>query len=127
MSVKRLVLTTFVAASAFVPHQEVRAAIMPISGNQLYNYCTAAYAKSPSEQWLASGTCFGYVTAVMDALSSGNPLNGFKACVPVNADMNQVVDVVKNFIHDHPEKRHLVAVGLVAEAFAAAFPCRPAR
>jgi hypothetical protein len=127
MRAKRSILTTLVTAIAFLPLQEAGAAILPISGNQLYNYCTATYAKTTTDQWLAGGTCFGYVTAVVDALSPGNSVNGFKACVPVNADMNQIVDVVKNFIHDHPEKRHLVATGLVAEAFATAFPCRPAR
>jgi hypothetical protein len=39
--------------------------------------------------------------------------------------MNQMVDLFKTFVRDHPEKRHLLAANLAAEAFALAFPCRP--
>jgi hypothetical protein len=105
----------------------LRAQIPTLNGNNLYTDCTAANTRVSTDQWLVAGVCIGYVTAIMDALSSGNSVNGFKACVPTNADMNQMVDIVKNFIRDHPEKRHLVATGLVAEAFAQAFPCRPTR
>lgn len=126
MSAKRLVLATVVTTSMWLPPQELRAAISTINGNNLYTDCAANSGVS-TEQWLLVGICIGYVTAIMDALSSGNSVNGFKACVPVNADMNQIVDLVKNFIRDHPEKRHLVAEGLVAEAFARAFPCGPTR
>ena len=121
MSAKRLVLASVITASVLLP--ELGAALS-IDGNQLYNYCTATNAKAATEQWLVAGTCMGYVTAITDAVSSGNSVNGFKACVPVNADMNQIVDIVKTFIRDHPEKRHLFAAGLVAEALARAFPCR---
>jgi hypothetical protein len=34
-----------------LPHK-LKAAIPAISGNQLYNFCTVAYAKSTSDQWL---------------------------------------------------------------------------
>ena len=123
MNAKRLGLATVVTASALLLPQELGA--VALNGNHLYTDCTATTTKVPTEQFLLAGTCIGYITAITDALSSGNLVNGFKACIPINADMNQIVDVVKNFIRDNPEKRHLVAVGLVAEAFARAFPCRP--
>jgi hypothetical protein len=55
---------------------------------------------------------------------SGASIAGRKACIP-NADMNQIVDVFKGYMRDHPEKRQLLAADLAAEAFSAAFPCRP--
>ena len=125
MNAKRLLFATVVTASMLLlPEHELGATTL--DGNNLYNDCNAATTKT-TEQFLLVGTCIGYVTAVADALSSGNSVNGFKACIPVNVDMNQIVDVVKNFIRDNPEKRHLVAVGLVAAAFARAFPCRPTK
>ncbi len=126
MSAKRLVLAAVITASVLLPPQELGAAVT-IHGNNLFTDCTATNTNVAKEQWLLIGTCLGYVTAIVDALSSGNSVNGFKACVPLNADMQQIVDVVKNFIRDYPEKRHLVAAGLVAEALARAFPCRPTR
>jgi hypothetical protein len=39
--------------------------------------------------------------------------------------MNQIVDVFRSYVRGRPEKRHLLAVNLAAEAFATAFPCRP--
>lgn len=122
MSAKRLVLATVITATVLLPQEFVAATTL--NGNHLYADCTAANSKVATDQWLMAGTCMGYLIAVMDALSLGNSINGFKACIPSNADMNQIVDVVKNFIRDHPEKRHLMATALVAEAFSGAFPCR---
>jgi hypothetical protein len=45
-----------------------------------------------------------------------------KACIPRNADMNQMVDLFKNHVRDQPEGRHLLAAHLAADAFALAFP-----
>jgi hypothetical protein len=76
---------------------------------------------------MMAGTCMGYLTAVMDALAGGGNVNGYRACIPPTADMNQIVDIVKSFIRNHPEKRHFLAVGLVAASFSEAFPCKQNR
>jgi Rap1a immunity proteins len=127
MNAKPLVFVTVVTASMLLLPKHELGATITLDGNNLYTDCTAATTKVPTEQWSLVGTCIGYVTAVTDAMFAGNSVNGFKACIPVNVDMNQIVDVVKNFIRDNPEKRHLVAVGLVAAALARAFPCRPTK
>jgi Rap1a immunity proteins len=126
MRVTRLILAAIVTTSVLLPPEGLRAQIASINGNQLYTDCIAPNTEGPAFQGLRAGTCLGYVTAIMDVLSV-SPVNGFKACVPPNADMNQIVDVVKFFIRDHAEKRHLVAAGLVAEALATAFPCQRTR
>jgi hypothetical protein len=127
MNAKRLVLVTVVTMSILLPPGHELGATIALDGNNLYNDCTAATTTVPTEQFLLVGTCIGYVTAITDALFAGNSVNGFKACIPINADINQIVDVVKNYIRDNPEKRHLVAVGLVAAALGRAFPCRPTK
>jgi hypothetical protein len=127
MSAKPLILATVVVASVFLPPHQLEAAVSTINGNELYTDCTGNANAPTNQQWLLIGYCIGYLIAVTDALSTGNSINGFKACIPINADMNQIRDVATNFIQGHPEKRHLVAVGLIAEAFALAFPCRPTK
>ena len=123
MSANRLALA-IIMASVLLP-QALGAT--SIGGNQLFANCAADDKAAPTTQHLVAGVCIGYVTAIMDVLAAGNSVNRLKACIPIGADMNQIVAVVKNFLRDYPEKRHHVAAGLVAEAFARAFPCRPAR
>jgi hypothetical protein len=50
------------------------------------------------------------------------PVGGRKACIPANADMNQIVDVFRGYLKEHPEKRHLISANLAGEAFSQAFP-----
>jgi hypothetical protein len=102
------------------------AEVRNIDGNSLYRHCSVtANQTSPENFAMEAWACLGYVTAIMDGLSGGNSINGKRACIPPNVNMNQVVDVAKSFITDHPETRHLLAAGLVADALAHAFPCRP--
>jgi hypothetical protein len=67
---------------------------------------------------------FVYLLSIVNIQTSGAAVGGKKACIPPNADMKQIVDVFRNYVRDHPEKRHLLAANLAAEAFALAFPCR---
>jgi hypothetical protein len=103
MSLARLV-PAIVAANVLLAPQNLEARIVTLSGNNLYTDCSAHNTAAPADQWLLAGTCMGYVIAVMDALSSGDSVNGFQACVPLNADMKQVVDVVSAFIVEHPTR-----------------------
>jgi Ssp1 endopeptidase immunity protein Rap1a len=115
----RLTVAVIVMTSVLLPPERLRAQIASMNGNNLYADCIGRNTEGPL-------LCLGYVTAIMDVLSV-SAVNRFKACVPTDADMNQIMDVVKFFIRDHAEKRHLVAAGLVAEALATAFPCQRTR
>src|SRR5437899_12181946 len=66
---------------------------------------------------MKGGTCLGYLTSIANIQTSGAAVGGRKACIPPNADMNQMVDVFRGYRRDHPERRHLPAANLVAEAF----------
>jgi hypothetical protein len=74
---------------------------------------------------MKGGSCMGYLISIVNIQTSGAAVGGKRACIPPNADMNQIVDVFRGYVRDHPEKRHLLAANLAAEAFALAFPCRP--
>jgi Rap1a immunity proteins len=85
-----------------------------MTGNMLYTACENQ----------SRAQCVGYVGAVSDALSNGNAVNGYRACQPhAGYTSEQAVDVVRRWLKDHPEERHLGAVGLTAAALSEAFPC----
>lgn len=85
-------------------------------GNNLLIACTAA----PGVQ---QGYCYGYINAIADA-TSNNTIDGFKACIPQQVQVEQLRDVVIQYLRNHPAERHYSVLGLVAKALAGAFPCR---
>jgi Rap1a immunity proteins len=103
-----------------------QAEIRNADGNIVSTWCTTnANRERIGDFAMQAGSCFGYLSSIIDIQSSGNAVNGKKACIPRNADMNQMVDLFKNYVRDHPDQRHLLAANLAAEAFALAFPCHP--
>jgi hypothetical protein len=93
-----------------------------ISGNVLHE----AFQKSPSTQDSAAAEMF--VIGVHDALEgvqASNRSNDY--CIfekPKNVTGQQVADVVKLFLAQHPEKRQYSAASLVVEALGGAWPCK---
>ena len=89
-----------------------------LNGNQLYDTCTGNETLQMH--------CIGYVAGVTDAmgLAKGN-LNGWMACIPEGVTAEQLREVVKEMLVEHPETRHQFAAYLVARAVAEAFPCNP--
>src|SRR5579862_6019240 len=81
------------------------------SGNQLLAMCESV----PGE-----GICLGYVIGIVDVMQN-NSINGYVACFPSDITSGQAEDVVIKRLKDHPEDRHLLADGLVAEALSIAF------
>ena len=90
-----------------------------IDGNMLYGHC-AGSLEAPEAY------CLAYVMGVVDAmeLAEGASIGGFKACIPREATVEQLTDIVKEWLGAHPEKRHLAAAGLVAAALAETFSCK---
>jgi len=82
-------------------------------GNTLYSDCT-------STRIGAQGVCLGYVMAIIDVFDRLGVID----CVPRTATGNQVMDVAKKYLADHPEKRHFSAWSLVRDALRDAFPCK---
>jgi hypothetical protein len=119
-------IARFAAAIACLQLAPAQAEIRNADGNIVSTWCsTNANRERMSDVAMQAGSCLGYLSSIIDIQSSGSAINGKKACIPRNADMNQIVDLFKNYVRDHPEKRHLLAANLAAEAFALAFPCRP--
>jgi hypothetical protein len=87
------------------------------TGNELWSLCTS---KGATENSL----CFGYVTAIAEAIGQPTGVYGWRACFPEQVTRKQVVDVVTRYLDQHPEERHLTAGSLIANALAKAFRCK---
>ena len=92
-----------------------------VSGNTLYQYCTAKDADQ--------SFCSGFVAGIADAAAGKQPANkdgvyGYTECLASTATVRQVTDVAVQFLTKHPELRHLGAATLVARALSEAFPCK---
>lgn len=86
------------------------------TGNELHNDlsgCAGTATANKDMMPCIRGT--GYVWGVADAL-------WFPGAYPAGVTYPQIVDVVKAYLSNHPEKRHQVAANLVIEAIAEAFP-----
>jgi Rap1a immunity proteins len=92
-------------------------------GNELLAWCENWQREmDPGDDLLLGGYCGGFVGGVVDALVN-NP-NTF--CVPQGprgVSSAQLVEVVKLYLRDHPDKRHLGASLLVIQALKERFPC----
>ena len=75
-------------------------------------------------QW---GTCVGYIAAVVDTMSNAfltaKSVNAQQVCVSEHVQLSQLKDIVRRWLIDHPEKRHLAASLLVFQALKEKFPC----
>ena len=87
------------------------------TGNDLYEWCGSA-----ADQ----GLCLGYVGGAYDAhqMHLNNRQDKKRLCVPGAVSLQQIVNVVKQYLVEHPEKRHFIAPMIVGLAAAEAWPCR---
>jgi hypothetical protein len=86
-----------------------------LDGNNLLERCSGAGYEL--------GVCAGYVMAIADAMHGDNSVLGYQACMDVEVQSQQVVDIVVAALRRSAAVRHLAARGLVAKAIAEAFPC----
>jgi hypothetical protein len=65
-----------------------------------------------------SPMCMGYIAGVSDIMSTNGDI-----CLPKNATVQQIVDIVAKYLSDHPERRHFSASSESGIALMQAFPC----
>jgi len=97
-------------------------------GESYYETGNLLYEKLTSSNAFAKGYAAGYVAAIVDdrqlaqnmgELSEG----GLRVCVPNEATVRQIIDVVKKYLENNPENRHYGAASSVVLALRQAFPC----
>lgn len=85
------------------------------TGAMLYQGLTS---KKPHEV----GVARGYIGAVAD-IGAGEPVNGFLFCVPASVTLEQLGEVVRQWLARHAESRNYAGKGVVGAALADAYPC----
>jgi hypothetical protein len=100
-------------------------------GNELFDACEGFRTQgtlSPDEI-MRFRYCEAYIVAVADTLAwvkaslRASMGKSVKYCPPKGAASQQLTSVAVNYLRDYPEKRHLAAAALVANALAKGFPC----
>jgi hypothetical protein len=115
IAMRRLIV--MVAASVVSVSVRAASGISFETGNHLYNLLTS---QVEAERTFS----MGFITGIADA-GAYSEVQGRSFCMPIGATEGQIRDIVKNWLEKYPEKRHLFAAGLVAQALQEAFPCSP--
>jgi hypothetical protein len=63
--------------------------------------------------------CSGYIAGASDVLNSQGTV-----CTPKEVTVHQTVDVILNYLREHPAQRHMAAPMLIGAALGQAFPCK---
>lgn len=119
------VATMFAMSGAM--HHDARGGFL--TGNELYQNCTAALNTAQMATCLGfvagffDGYFFGYGEASHFNRSPGTPMVPATFCTRPNITIGQIRDVAVKFLRDNPQSRHLDAETLLTLAFGAAFPC----
>ena len=90
----------------------------------------AQTSRADFEKWCAqtssvgAGRCLGYLLAAGDALY-GNSIDNVRACLPADIGLAEQLRIVMEWLRANPDAVAPTAIGLVARAWAARYPCPP--
>jgi Rap1a immunity proteins len=112
--------TLLTVLALLLPAGPARAVFM--NGNELYHDCSEENSDKPQGQQMYM-LCLGYISGIADGIETAEIGNRHLVCAPGEATVGQLVDIVKKYLHDHPETRHRAAGVLVFLALVQAFPC----
>ena len=85
------------------------------TGRDLYQKCRAAGTASQV-------FCFGFIIGIADVMED-NSLDGRSACIPKDATIQQVAEVVIRFLDDNPDIREFTGESLTVQALSDKYPC----
>ncbi len=85
------------------------------TGRDLYQKCKAAGTASQV-------FCFGFIIGIADVMED-NSLDGRSACIPKDATIQQVAEVVIRFLEDNPDIRDFTGESLTVQALSERYPC----
>ena len=90
----------------------------------------ALTARADFEKWCAqtssvgAGRCLGYLLAAEDALAYDS-IDRVRACLPPDIGLAEQLRIVMDWLKANPDAVAPTALGLVARAWAARYPCPP--
>lgn len=88
--------------------------VMFYTGNKLSELCS----------YTDLDPCTTYILGVVDGQNAAVTATSRDVayCIPETASSGQIRDVVLKYLRDHPERRHIIAGTLIANALADAWP-----
>ena len=84
------------------------------TGDELFDLCNVPTV----DQRHFNDPCSGYIAGVSDVLNSQG-----RICTPKTVTIHQTVDVILNYLREHPAQRSMAAPVLTRTALGQAFPC----
>jgi hypothetical protein len=84
------------------------------TGDELFDLCNVPTV----DQRLFNDLCSGYIAGVSDVLNSQGTI-----CTPKDVTVHRTVDVILNYLSEHPARRSMAAPLLTGAALGQAFPC----
>src|SRR5689334_2717976 len=79
-----------------------------VDGNELEASCS-------DDHLVKQAWCMGYVVGITDRFRWEQQMTEQKDCVPDEVSHEQLMDVARKFIREHPETRHMPARTLVVQ------------
>ena len=93
-----------------------------VDGNDLFRHCEAG--ENSRNYYQDQAYCLAYVVSAADYLEIQRSIDSKPRCIPAGVPPIQLVDIVRKFLKDNPDKRHWDAPALVINATIRAF-CLP--
>ena len=109
----------------------LRVTLLTLTSLHLIAPAHALTTREKLEKWCTSSTgsvagagrCLGYLLAAEDALSQDS-IEGVRACLPENITLQEQNHIVIEWLKSNPTAEAKTAMGLVARAYAANYPCK---
>jgi len=105
---------------------QARADNLLFDGNQLYEWCRGSGAdedeglkEDEGLRMVSRGLCTGYIGGVADTLANA----GTYTCLEKGTKLEQLIDLVKGYLTDHPDSRDWPAASVVKTAIMEKSPC----
>lgn len=109
-------LVSVLAACSLLGFSALPVSAASKSGDDLAGQCQVGSS-------LAIIVCHIYIHAVSDVLETDS-VAGRRACIPTIADIDQSVNIVVDWLKEHPAEGQKSASGVVAKALSATYPCK---
>jgi hypothetical protein len=127
----------WIAALVLLVAAQGAAAAYFYTGATLMERCTNTKPGEANANVASYNECVGYLAGISDATDAAaiettdtdvgyifGDLESSHACIPENANLEQLRQVFLRHMRQRPEKWHLPASGLVLYALAKALPCK---
>jgi hypothetical protein len=102
----RIIAALAFAAASTASHAQF------IDGNRLLE-------RMSDESTVKQMVALGYVLGVADSFAES------EICIPQNVQASQLADIVRRWLQNNPDKRHVSAAAIVLVSLRSVWPCKP--